>query len=74
MLSEVILGIAAGALIGSFSPMSPINWAVAIWLFFLVQALYFVIFENHLPAGRKHRRDAFEQAREQAEKILSAGL
>jgi hypothetical protein len=74
LVSETILGIAAWVLIGSFSPISLINWAMAIWMFFLVQALYFVFFEDHLPTGRKHRRDAFEQAREQAEKILSAGL
>lgn len=74
LVAEVILGIAAGVLVGSFSPISLINWAMAIWMFFLVQALYFVFFEDHLPTGRKHRRDAFEQAREQAEKILSAGL
>ena len=74
IIAEAILCIGAGVLVGSFSPMSPINWAVAIWMFFLVQALYFVFFEDHYHSGQGLQRDAFEQAREQAEKILSAGL
>ena len=74
LVSEAILGIGAGVLIGSFSPISLINWAMAIWMFFLIQALYFVIFEDHHVKGQELQRDAFEQAREQAEKILSAGL
>jgi hypothetical protein len=61
-------------LVGSFAPISLTNWAVAIWMFFLVQALYFVFFEDHHLSGQELRPDTFEQAREQAEKILSAGL
>jgi len=74
IIAETVLCIGAGGLVGSFAPVSMFNWAIAVWMFFLVQALYFVIFENPPIAERKIEYDAFDQAREQAEKILSAGL
>jgi hypothetical protein len=73
-IAEALLGIGAGALVGSFAPISPFNWAIAIWMFFLVQALYFVLFEDPRLSEREMQADAFEQARQQAAKILSAGL
>jgi len=74
LIAETLLCIGAGVLVGSFAPISLFNWAIAIWMFFLVQALYSVIFEKPLLTEQEIQRDAFEQAREQAEKILSTGL
>jgi hypothetical protein len=73
-IAEALLCFGAGALVGNFAPISPFNWAIAIWMFFLVQALYFVLFEDPRLTEGEIQRDAFEQARQQAEKILSAGL
>ncbi|MHC1728397.1 MAG: hypothetical protein AB9866_20740 [Syntrophobacteraceae bacterium] len=49
-------------------------WALGVWMFFLVQSLYFVLTGN---AGDLEEAetvpDPFEKARRQAEEILSAG-
>jgi len=74
IIAEAVVCIGAGVLVGSFSPISPFNWAIAIWMFFLIQSLYFVWFEDPRLSAGEIQRDAFEQARQQAEKILSAGL
>lgn len=71
---EAVLCAGGGLLVAGFAPISVLNWAIAIWMFILIQALYFVIFENSLTVVRKFRQDPFETAREQAENILSAGL
>ena len=56
------------------TPLSVLSWALAVWLFFLVQALYFVLFEIDHSPQEDIDRDPFDQARTRAEKILSAGL
>ena len=50
---------------------SPLWWALGIWLFFLVQTLFFVVGESGgiRPAGAGE--DAFERARREAERILA---
>ncbi len=69
---ELLLCLAGGILIQVFTPGSVLTWALGVWMFFLVQSLYFVFFENtdkrrENPAGL----DAFEQASRQAEMVLS---
>ena len=50
---------------------SPQWWSLGIWLFFLVQTLFFVVGESGgiRPAGAGE--DAFERARREAERILA---
>ena len=74
IFAEIALCSGGGVLVAILTPSTMITWALGVWLFFLIQALYFVIFEiNHIePEGIQ--RDQFDQARKQAEKILSAGL
>ena len=69
---ELLLCLAGGILILVFTPGSMLAWALGVWMFFLVQSLYFVFFEHtdkrrEEPAGR----DTFEQASSQADRILS---
>lgn len=73
---ELLLSVGGGALVLSFHPASPLTWALGLWMFFLLQSLYFVLSGNH-PAGDAEERagpeDPFDQARAQAERILSGG-
>ncbi len=69
---ELLLCLTGGIMVLGFSPGSVLAWALGVWMFFLVQSLYFVFFEHtdqcrEEPAGR----DAFEQASSRADRILS---
>jgi hypothetical protein len=69
---ELLLCLAGGILVLAFTPGSVFVWALGVWMFFLIQSLYFVFFEHtdkrrEEPAGM----DAFEQASRQAERVLS---
>ena len=69
---ELLLCILGGILVVVFTPGSLFAWALGVWMFFLIQTLYFVFFE---PADNQQeesiRIDAFERASKQAERILS---
>ena len=69
---EMLLSFVGGVLVVAFTPGSESAWALCIWMFFLVQALYFVFIEY---AGNIEEEtaqmDPFEQANRQAETILS---
>ena len=72
--AEISLCLGGGALAGFFTPHSTVTWALSIWLFFLVQSLYFVIFRDSAEADEERvELDPFDRARGQAERILSAG-
>ena len=74
LVAEMALCLGGGALVGSFAPHTTITWALSIWAFFLVQSLYFVIFKDLAEAGEEVvELDPFDRARNQAERILSAG-
>jgi hypothetical protein len=74
LVTEVALCLGAGALVVFFTPHSTITWGVAVWMFFLVQSVYFVIFADIGEKQEKQlERDPFHQARAQAERILSVG-
>lgn len=68
--AEFGLTFGGAALVAWFTPHSNLTWALGILMFFFVQSLYFVIFENK---GIKDKFvvDPFEEARWAAEKILS---
>jgi len=62
-----------GALVAYFSPETPVSWAIGVWMFFLVQSLYFVIIGESSGAEEGGMEEAsFERACREAEKILSA--
>jgi len=69
---ELLLCLLGAVLVQVFTPGSAAAWALGVWMFFLVQALYFVFFEP--TANRKEeptRVDAFEWANKQAHRILT---
>ncbi len=71
LFSEISLSLGGGALVAGLTPVSAVTWALGIWLFFLVQALYFVWFEKTGDKMAEVEIDLFEKARMGAEKILS---
>ena len=69
---ELLLCCLGAVLIKLFTPGSMLSWVLGVWMFFLVQALYFVFFEQ--PGNRRAeagRMDTFERASRQADRILS---
>ena len=74
LVTESALCLGAGALVIFFAPHSTITWGIVVWMFFLVQSIYFVVFADF---GEKQEEqvdlDPFHQARTRAERILSAG-
>ncbi len=72
---ELLLCVVGGALVTVFTPGSTLAWALGIWLFFLLQALYFAIFDSNTTASHSQYEqevDPFERASRLAEDILSA--
>ena len=75
LLVELLLCLAGSALVTVFTPGSISAWSISIWLFFLLQALYFAIFDSSIPtldSQYEQEVDPFERASRQAENILSA--
>ncbi len=72
LLTAETVAMAGGAgLVALLGPASALTWALAIWLFFLVQTFYFYLMpglEERTPAP--HDQDAFEVALREAEKLL----
>ena len=71
---ELLICIGGGALVAYFAPHSTLTWAMGIWLFFLVQSLYFVLVGDATGEEDAVSMDPFEKARSQAERILSDGV
>jgi len=69
---ELLLCFSGGLPVLLFTPGSLYAWALCVWMFFLVQALYFVFFE-HTDKRQEEaaRMDAFERASRQADRILT---
>lgn len=69
--TEIGLGLSAGLAASAVLPAATLAGALGIWLFFLVQALYFVVFEYPGKRPDSVEVDPFERARMAAEQILS---
>jgi len=75
LVTEAALCFGAGTIVVFFTPHSTITWGVAVWMFFLVQSVYFVVFADFAEKQEVQvELDPFHQARTRAERILSAGL
>jgi hypothetical protein len=70
---EAGLCLACGLLVYGAVPDGTLIWMLGVWLFFLIQALYFVLFEYQGGPHTKIQVDPFEKAKTAAEKILSGG-
>ena len=72
LVVELLLCVFGGIPPAVFTPGTAFAWMLGIWMFFLIQSLYFVIFENRaiLPEDQ-YETDPFERVSRQAEAILS---
>ena len=72
LTAELLLCVFGAIPVVFFIPASTPTWVLSIWMLFLIQALYFVIFETK-PAilENRYETDPFERAAMQAEAILS---
>lgn len=69
--AETITMAGGAALVAVWGPSSPLTWALAFWLFFLIQALYFYIIPGFAEKPISNRdRDPFDVALQEAEKML----
>ena len=69
---ELLLGFFAILLVMVLTPGSVFAWALGTWMFFLIQALYFIFIDitsNH--GNNNFRLDAFDEASKKAERILA---
>lgn len=72
--AEIVLVAGGAGLVALLNPGSTIAWAVGIWLFFLVQSLYFFVVPTAGPqSDMLNREDAFEQAYRNARRVLDEG-
>ncbi|MBW2469629.1 MAG: hypothetical protein JRE62_10030 [Deltaproteobacteria bacterium] len=71
LIAESGLGVGAGLAMSAVVITAPVSAALGIWLFFLIQTLYFVIFEYRQEPTSRLEVDPFERARMAAERILS---
>jgi len=71
--AEMGLVLGSALLVSGAVPDATLVWALGVWLFFLIQALYFVLFEYQSDTQTKIEVDPFEKAQMAAEKILSSG-
>jgi len=69
LFAEFFISVGGGVLVVGFAPNSAIGLALGIWLFFLIQSVYFVLFAD-LTTEEMPDMDPFGQASRQAEKIL----
>jgi len=69
---ELLICFFGGIPLAVFTPGSAFTWILGIWMFFLIQSLYFVIFENMaIMPQDQYETDPFERASGRAEAILS---
>lgn len=69
---EMLLGFFAILLVLVLTPGSMFAWALGTWMFFLIQALYYIFIDitaNH--RNNNVRLDGFDEASEKAERILA---
>lgn len=72
LVTEFMISLGGGALVILFHPQTQLAWALGIWMFFLVQSLYFVSWEDRKAIEEGEQGiDPFERASRQVEKILS---
>ena len=71
LAAEIGLGLGTGLLVSGAVPAVAPVWALGVWLFFLIQALYFVLFDYRAEREIKIDVDPFEKSKMAAETILS---
>lgn len=74
VFAEIALTLGGAVLVDMLTPHSVATWALAIWLFFLIQSLYFVLTPGERVLENDPKPDAFEQAKQKARRILSGDI
>jgi hypothetical protein len=70
-LAESVIAFIGGGLLTAFEAHSAFDWALSGWMFFLVQAVYFVLTEDSdTMKANQFEPDPFERASREAEAIL----
>lgn len=70
--AELIFTAGGGAFVAYFNPHSTVSWALGIWMFFLIQSLYFILMHDPEHIDReKDDIDPFEMAGMRADRILN---
>jgi len=67
---ELVVSLGGGALVAYLEPYSPATWAIGVWMFFLIQSLYFIVVRDTGDEEEDVSLDPFEQAKRRAEEIL----
>lgn len=71
LTAELITVLGGSVLVAFWWPQSITSWALAVWLFFLVQSVYFFILPSNAYPGERHANsDPFDQALREAERVL----
>lgn len=71
MAAEIALGMGTGLLVSGAVPAVNLLWALGVWLFFLIQTLYFILFGYGKEGETGVEVDPFEKAKMAAETIIS---
>ena len=74
LIAELVTVVGGAALVAFQVPSSTVGWAVGIWLFALVQSLYFFIIPGRDLRDVHTSADPFEEARRELEKVLETTL
>ena len=73
--AELVVSLGGGVMVAALEPHTIVTWAVAIWMFFLVQSLYFVFFAKSVKEeSGEENVDPFDRARRRIEAILDSEL
>jgi hypothetical protein len=67
---ELVLCGGAGAVVALWGPSTPLTWALGIWLFSLVQALFFILCVPEPLSAAGRPGDAFDHAAHRIEDLL----
>jgi hypothetical protein len=71
MIAETVTAAGGAALVALLGPANAVTWAISIWLFFLMQALYFFIVPHRgSTTADRQNVDPFDQAQREAKRIL----
>lgn len=69
-IAEIVATAGGGIFVAVWNPQTPIALSLSLWLFFLIQSLYFFFLPNYTCSGMDAvESDAFETAFQEAEKI-----
>ena len=74
LTAEMVTMVGGAALVAAWSPVSAPSWALCVWLFFIVQSLYFLMVPvpDHGPAA-KAATNGFEKLAGEIDRILDGG-